>query len=86
MTGFKPGDRVRQIAWPDKPGTVLQDPVGDGWIAVQFDGGGGVFGTGVVDVPPEALELVPEVDHRWDEHPLGWLGMVGWLAVPKRRR
>lgn len=85
MTGFKPGDRVRQIAWPDKSGTVLHEPTETGWVTVHFDAGGGDIGNGIVDVPVEALELVPG-DRRWDEHPLGWLGMVGWLAVPKRRR
>lgn len=56
---FKKGDRVRQIAFPAKHATVL-DTHQDGWVAVQFDGGGGVFGNGVVDVPPEALELAPD--------------------------
>lgn len=58
MTAFKRGDRVRQIAFPDRPGTVLNDPTPTGWVEVHFDGGGGDIGNGIVDVPGEVLELV----------------------------
>jgi len=58
VADFKPGDRVRQIAHPDKPATV-QQVHGTGWMLVRFDAGGGQFGNGLVDVPVEHMELVP---------------------------